>query len=46
VVPKSLDTGLEMTKTVSSQIVKVSDLLVKRLQDMGHDICLNEKTDA
>jgi hydrogenase maturation protease len=46
VVPKSLDTGLEMTETVSSQIAKVSELLVKRLQDMGHDVCLNEKTDA
>ncbi len=46
VVPKSLDTGLEMTATVSAQIAKVSDLLVKRLQSMGHDIFSSGKTNA
>jgi hydrogenase maturation protease len=46
VVPESMETGLEMTETVSSQIPKVSDLLVKRLQSSGHDIRLKENTDA
>ncbi len=46
VVPESLDTGLEMTEIVSSQIPKISGLLVSRLQDMGHDICLKENVHA
>jgi hydrogenase maturation protease len=46
VVPENLATGLEMTETISSQIVTISDLLVKRLQDMGHRICLKQTTPA
>jgi len=46
VVPKSFETGLEMTEAVSSQIPKISDLLVKRLQNMGHNICRKESTNA
>ena len=43
VVPESLATGLEMTDAVSSQIEKISRLLVERLQGMGYDIGLQEK---
>jgi len=46
VVPKSLATGLEMTEAVSSQIAKISGLLVERLQKLGHEVCLKEKADA
>lgn len=46
VVPESLATGLEMTEVVSSQIEKISRLLVERLQGMGYDIGLKEKEHA
>lgn len=46
VVPESLATGLEMTDVVSSQVEKISKLLVERLQGMGYDIVLQEKEHA
>lgn len=46
VVPESLATGLEMTDVVSSQVEKISKLLVERLQGMGYDIGLQEKEHA
>lgn len=38
VVPESLATGLEMSECVAAQVAKISDLLVQRLQSLGHTI--------
>ncbi len=38
VVPESLATGLEMSDSVASQVEKISDLLVQRLRELGHEI--------
>ncbi len=38
VVPESLVTGLEMSDCVATQVGKISDLLVQRLQGLGHTI--------
>ena len=46
VVPESLATGLEMSEVVASQVEKISGLLVQRLQQMGHDIQLQEQEHA
>ena len=43
VVPESLATGLEMSEPVASQVKKISGLLVRRLQDMGHNISRIER---
>ncbi len=46
VVPGSLATGLEMSELVASQVERVGDLLVQRLQKMGHTISLAKKEHA
>lgn len=46
VVPESLATGLEMSDVVASQVEKISGLLVQRLQQLGHDIRLQDKEHA
>lgn len=46
VIPEILVTGLEMSGVVASQVGKISGLLVKRLQQMGHDIPLKENKNA
>jgi hydrogenase maturation protease len=46
VVPESLATGLEMSEVVASQVEKISGLLVERLQQLGHDIHLQDKEHA
>ena len=46
VVPESIATGLEMSDVVASQVEKISGLLVERLQQLGHDIHLQEKEHA
>ncbi len=46
VVPGSLATGLEMSELVASQVERVGDLLVQRLQKLGHTISLAKKEHA
>ena len=38
VVPESIATGLEMTKSVAAQVEKTAGILVERLQKMGYRI--------
>lgn len=46
VVPGSLATGLEMSEPVASEVERVGNLLVLRLQKLGHDISVKSKEHA
>ena len=46
VIPKSMETGLEMSDVVAPQVAKISEKLVERLVGMGYEIRKKEKEHA
>jgi hydrogenase maturation protease len=46
VIPKSMETGLEMSDIVAPQVAKISEKLVERLVGMGYEITKKEKEHA
>ena len=46
VIPKSMETGLEMSDVVAPQVAKISEKLVERLVGLGYAITKKEKEHA
>ncbi len=46
VIPKSMETGLEMSDVVAPQVAKISEKLVERLGTLGYTITKKEKVHA
>jgi hydrogenase maturation protease len=46
VIPKSMETGLELSDVVAPQVAKISEKLVERLLGLGYEITKNETEHA